>query len=80
MAVTPSYTHLEDEVLHLPRDQRSRLASRLLESLDEDDFQPSPEWTEELKRRTRALDEGRAKTIPSKDVWSDINKEFGTDL
>ncbi len=80
MAVTPSYAHLEVEVLHLPREDRSKLASRLLESLDDDDFQPTPEWTDELKRRTNELDEGRVKTIPAKAVWDGINSRLGTNF
>jgi putative addiction module component (TIGR02574 family) len=78
MTVRPNYAHLEVEVLHLPREDRSKLASRLLESLDDDDFQPSPEWTDELKRRTTEMDEGRAKMIPARSVWDGINGQLGT--
>ncbi len=80
MAVTPNYAQLEGEVLHLPREERCKLASRLLESLEDDDFQPIPEWTDELKRRTIEMDEGRAKTIPAKAVWDGINGRFGTNF
>jgi len=81
MAVSASYAHLEDEVLHLPLEDRSRLASRLLESLEEDDgFKPSPEWSDELQRRVKELDEGTVKTIPSRAVWDDINRRFGSDF
>ena len=78
MAVTPNYAHLEGEVLHLPREERSKLASKLLESLDDDDFQPTPEWKDELSRRANELDEGRAKALPAKAVWDGINDRFGT--
>ena len=80
MAVSPHYAHLEGEVLHLPREERSKLASRLLESLEDDDFQPTPEWSDELRRRTTEMDEGRAKTIPAKAVWDGINGRFGSNL
>lgn len=73
MAVSASYTHLEDEVLHLPLEDRSRLASRLLESLDEDDgFELGTEWSEELQRRVKEIDEGTAKMIPHTEVLARV--------
>lgn len=80
MAAVPSYARLEDEVLQLPREDRSKLASRLLESLedgdfepaDEDSFEPSPEWREELQRRVKEIDEGKAKMIDHTDVLSHV--------
>lgn len=70
---THSYEHLEDEVLHLPREDRSKLASRILESLDEDDFQLTPGWRAELQRRA-----DETKSIPSEEVWKEANQRFGT--
>jgi putative addiction module component (TIGR02574 family) len=73
MAATTSYAHLEDEVLHLPLEDRSRLANRLLESLDEDDgFELSAEWKEELQRRVKEIDEGKAKMIPGEEVLARV--------
>jgi putative addiction module component (TIGR02574 family) len=73
MAVTPSYAHLEDEVLHLSREERSLLASKLLESLDDDDgFELAPEWNEELQRRAKEIDEGKAKMIPHANVLAQV--------
>jgi len=73
MAVTPSYAHLEDEVLHLPREERSLLASKLLESLDDDEgFELTPEWNEELQRRAKEIDEGEAKMIPHANVLAQV--------
>ena len=73
MAVSASYTHLEEEVLHLPLEERSRLASRLLESLDEDDgFELSPDWSEELQRRVKEIDDGTAKVIPHTEVLASV--------
>ena len=78
--VAHSYERLEDEVLHLPRTDRSELATRLLESLEEDDFEVSPAWKEELQRRVEDLDAGRAGLIRSDDLWKEINQRFGTSL
>lgn len=81
MAVTtPSYQRLEEEVLHLPRVDRSQLASRILESLDEEEHAPSPEWMEELQRRVGNIDAGKAKLIPAADLWKEANQRFGTTL
>ena len=73
------YDQVKDEALHLPREDRSRLASRLLESLDRDD-EISPEWLTEVRRRTKDIDEGRTKLISSGDAWKQINKEFSTNF
>lgn len=81
MATTiPTYEEIENTVLDLPLTDRSRLATRILESLDEDDPEISDEWREELQRRVRDIDEGRAKMIPSEEVWRGINERFGTDF
>ncbi len=70
-----------EEVLHLPRTDRSYIASRLLESLDnDDDSQLSPEWAEELDRRVKSIDDGTATMISSEDLWKEINQRFSTDF
>jgi putative addiction module component (TIGR02574 family) len=73
-----SYDRLEEEVLHLPRGDRSKLVSRLLESLDEEAFELGPEWREELQRRVSHIDTGKAKLIPAEDLWKEVNQSFGT--
>ncbi len=79
MAVsTPSYHRLEEEALHLPRGDRSQLASRLLESLEQDEHELSCEWSEELQRRVGNIDAGKAKLIPAQDLWNEVNLRFGT--
>ena len=79
MAVTTqSYQCLEDEALHLPRVDRSRLANRLLESLDEDEPELSPEWRQELQRRVANIDAGMATLTPADDLWKEVSQRFGT--
>jgi putative addiction module component (TIGR02574 family) len=79
MSVTTlSYQRLEDEALHLPRTDRSQLASRLLESLEHDEHELSPEWREELQRRVAIIDAGKAKLIPAQDLWKEIGQRFGS--
>ena len=77
-ATVQSYQRLEEEVLHLPRVSRSQLASRILESLDEDEHELNPEWRDELQRRIGNIDAGKAKLIPAEDLWKEINQRFGT--
>ena len=75
---TLSYQRLEEEVLHLPRSDRSLLASRLLESLEEDAHELSPEWREELQRRVADIDAGKAKPVPAEGLWKEIGQRFGS--
>lgn len=69
-AAVQFYEKVEDEALHLPHEDRSKLASRLLESLDDDDL--SPEWKEELARRVEEIDNGTAKLIPHDEVIAKV--------
>jgi putative addiction module component (TIGR02574 family) len=79
MAVTTqSYQRLEEEVLHLPRENRSQLVTRILESLDEDEDELNSAWRDELQRRIENIDAGKAQLIPAKDLWNEINQRFGT--
>ena len=62
-------TELLNEALGLPPEARAALAARLIESLDETvDVDAESLWAEEITRRLKELDEGRAQTIP----WSEV--------
>ena len=70
MATTvQTYEDLENEVLHLPLLDRSRLASRLLESLD-DGEDVSEEWLSEIRRRAQSIDDGTAVLVPHDKVMA----------
>jgi putative addiction module component (TIGR02574 family) len=72
-SVASTYDRIAEEALQLPLDERSKLAGKLLESLDDgDDVEISPEWREELQRRVRDIDEGRAKLIPHDEVMQRV--------
>lgn len=79
-AVIQSYQRLEEEILHLPRVDRSRLASRLLESLEEDEHDLSPEWRDELQRRIADIDAGTSKLISSEVLWKEAGQRFGSTI
>ena len=68
-----SYEQIKDGALQLPLEDRSRLASRLLESLDDDD-DVSPEWVEEIRRRVKEMKEGTAKMVPHDEVMSNVRE------
>ena len=67
------YEQVKDEALQLPLEDRSRLASRLLESLDDDD-DVSPEWLEEIRRRVNEIKNGTAKMVPHDEVMSNVRE------
>lgn len=72
-----SYETLESEALHLSREDRSKLATRLIESLDDDDdLDPGPEWNEEIQRRLEEIDNGTAKLIPHDEVMASIRQRL----
>ncbi len=60
---------IEDEVLHLSKEDRARLIQRLVLSLDS----PTPdelraEWLDEARRRTKERDDGTAQTVAGAEV------------
>lgn len=67
--IVQTYQDLENEVLHLPLPDRSRLASRLLESLD-DGEDVSEEWLSEIRRRSQSIDDGTAVLVPHDKVMA----------
>ena len=72
-AIAHSYEELEGEALQLSLPERSRLASRLLESLDDGD-DVSDEWLGEVRQRVKSIDDGTAKLIPHAEVMTSVRK------
>lgn len=57
-------SELLEKALKLPAAARAALAGSLIESLDETvDEDAEAAWAEEISRRTRELDSGKAKTV-----------------
>lgn len=69
---TIPYEKVEADALHLPLEDRSRLASRLLESLDDDDREVSLEWREEIRRRVKEMKKGTATMVPHDEVMANV--------
>ncbi len=62
-----------NEVLELPRSDRSYLAAKLIESLDEEQ-ELSPEWIAEIDRRVRSRTSGESTQIRQDELHRDIEK------
>ncbi len=60
--------------MNLPLQDRSRLATRLIESLDEadDEIEISDAWRQELDRRIEAVRNGTMRTIPHEEVMDEM--------
>lgn len=66
---------LRNEVLALPAQERARMASELLASLDDDALDVDEidrVWSAETQRRAALLDAGDARTL----TWSEIEQRF----
>ena len=68
-----SVAQIMNEILELPRSDRSYLASKLIESLD-DEQELSPEWKEEISRRVELRKSGESAQISQDELHRDIEK------
>ncbi len=67
---------IAENALKLPRSERAYIAEILIESLEiEDDFDVSDEWMEEIRKRCRQIDEGKARLIPAEEVFARLRRE-----
>lgn len=70
MAVT--FDTVLESALLLPVEDRSRIAARLIESVDAaDDAELSPAWCAEIDRRIEAARSGTSRRIPHAEVMSE---------
>lgn len=60
-----------DMALQLKATERYEVAEKILQSLDKPDPEIDQVWAEEALHRARACDEGRMRTLPFEDVFSD---------
>jgi putative addiction module component (TIGR02574 family) len=60
---------IEDEALHLPKEERAQLVQRLVLSLESpSDQELRSDWLLEARRRAEELDNGSVQAVPSEDV------------
>jgi putative addiction module component (TIGR02574 family) len=63
------------EALRLPVEDRSRIASRLIESVDDDDdFELSPAWDAEIARRMENVRSGKSRRIPHEEAMAEMRE------
>lgn len=60
------------EALALPEQRRAELASRLLESLGDNDTGAEQAWAAEIEQRARAVLEGDAELLDYNDVMREL--------
>ena len=72
-----TYEEIEASVLHLPQPDRSRLATRLLASLEEDDdFPVSDAWRREINRRVDDIESGRAVLVSHEEATERVQAKI----
>jgi len=77
IAASPAFGTVLQDALRLPLEDRSRIATRLLESIEEgEDVDVSPEWQEEINRRIAAVRDGTAKLIPHEEVMEEVRQRI----
>jgi putative addiction module component (TIGR02574 family) len=67
-------SQIEEDALHLPQEDRARLALRLLESLDEEFTTDADKlWANEVSRRAQEIDEGKVDLISAEKLEERVN-------
>lgn len=75
--MTVSFNSVLEYALQLPVEDRSRIASRLIESVDEaDDVEVSPAWKAEIESRMESIRQGTAKLIPHDEVMVGVRRKL----
>lgn len=70
-----AFQKIEDEALHLPREQRAELIQKLVLSLDTPTMEELREdWLAEARDRADQLDRGEVKAIPAAEVFRTARK------
>ncbi len=73
--MSPSAGTLLDTALKLPREDRAKLASELIASLDgEAEAGVAAAWNAEVESRVREADAGKARLIDGKTVKAEVSK------
>jgi putative addiction module component (TIGR02574 family) len=75
-AMTSSYETVLNDALHLPLEERSRIATRLIESMDEDDFELSSAWQAEVERRIASIKEGTATLLSHDEAMASVRQKL----
>jgi putative addiction module component (TIGR02574 family) len=75
--MTATFNSVLEYALQLSVGERSRIAARLIESVDEaDDVEVSPAWRAEIENRMQSIREGAARLIPHDEVMAGIRRKL----
>lgn len=75
--MTATFNSVLEQALQLPAGDRSRIASLLIESVDDaDDVEMSPAWRTEIESRMESIRSGTAKLIPHDEVMVGIRRKL----
>jgi putative addiction module component (TIGR02574 family) len=69
-----SLKELEEQIRHLPAEDRARLIEILLESLHSPDSDIEAEWTREIEERVAAFDRGEVPAYAAEDVFVEARR------
>lgn len=70
--MSPEVSDLLKRALALPVDERAALANTLLDSLEATNQSVQEAWDEEVARRMKDLNAGKAVTVP----WEELHREL----
>jgi putative addiction module component (TIGR02574 family) len=76
LTMTSSYETVLNDALHLPLEDRSRMATRLIESIDDENFEPSAGWKAEFERRIESIKEGTANLITHDEAMASVRQKL----
>lgn len=75
--MTATFTSVLEQALQLPAGERSRIATRLIESVDDaDDVEMSPAWRAEIDNRMESIRQGSATLIPHDEVMAGVRRKL----
>lgn len=72
--MTASLEELEEQVKHLPAEERARLVEVLLESLQAPVSEIETDWAREIEERIAAFDRGEAQAHAAEDVFAEARR------
>ncbi|HBC85848.1 MAG TPA: addiction module antitoxin RelB [Lentisphaeria bacterium] len=76
--MTKTMEQVMDQALGLPVQARAFIAEKLLESLDSgDNFEISPKWKKEIRKRCQEIDKGLVELVPAERVFEEAFRRIG---
>jgi putative addiction module component (TIGR02574 family) len=75
--MTATFNSVLECALQLPVGDRSLIASRLIESVDEaDDVEMNPAWRAEIESRMESIRQGTVNLIPHDEVMAGVRRKL----